>query len=113
MKNKTRKILDFLLQDVHLKHNYYLIGGIFLILAVVGYTSYSLFSYEHSESIYVSFKDTEKPVCLIGEPEVSLMEKSSTTTFEMNCTDNYTVADKDLTTSNFTKTGDITVTSVS
>ena len=40
------------------------------------------------------------------------MEKSSTTTFEMNCTDNYTVSDKDLTSSNFTVTGDITVTSV-
>ena len=112
MKNKTRKILDFLTQDVHLKHNYYLIGGILIILALVGYTSYSLFSYEHSESIYVSFKDTEKPVCVIGEPADKGIYTGNTTTFEMNCTDNYTVVDTTLTSSNFTITGDITISSI-
>ena len=107
------KFKNILLTDVKKFNIYLLLIVSILIIGSVGYTSYSLFSYEvYSDSIYVSFKDSEKPVCVIGEPAVSLMEKSSTTTFEMNCTDNYTVADKDLTTSNFTKTGDITVTSV-
>jgi len=107
------KFKNILLTDVKKFNIYLLLIVSLIIIGSVGYTSYSLFSYEvYSDSIYVSFKDEEKPVCVIGEPAVSLMEKSSTTTFEMNCTDNYTVADKDLTTSNFTVTGDITVTSV-
>jgi len=114
MKNKTRKILDFLLQDVHFKHNYFLIGGILLFLTIVGATSYALFSYEvySTRSIHIAFNDTEKPVCLIDGPADTSIYANGTTTYTMNCTDNYSIIDTELTSSNFTITGDITISSI-
>jgi len=114
MKNKTRKIIDFLFQDVHFKHNYFLIGGILLFLTIVGATSYALFSYEvySPNSIHITYYD-EGPVCIINSPEKSALQIYETTTFIMNCTDNISVKDVTLTSNDFNITGGITINDIS
>ena len=64
MKNK---LFEFLLKDIKLLNKYLLIIGIFVILTIVGGTSYALFSYEAYApgTIHIVFNDTKGPSCSI------------------------------------------------
>lgn len=110
----SSKIYKFLIQDIDLWHNYYLFGLIFFVLFVIGYTSYSLFSYEieQESNIRVVFSDINGPSCVIEGPNSSEIGINSSTTYIMNCTDSFGVASSTLTSDNFTITGDITIDSI-
>ncbi len=109
------KIYNFFIQDIDLWHNYYLFGLIFLILFVIGYTSYSLFSFEveSTNNLKVVFNDIKGPTCVINGPDVSEMGVNSNAVYTMNCTDNFGVASSTLTSDNFIVTGDITISNIS
>ena len=110
----SSKMYKFLIQDIDLWHNYYLFGLIFFVLFVIGYTSYSLFSYEieQESNIRVVFNDINGPSCVIEGPNFSEIGINSSTTYIMNCTDSFGVASSTLTSDNFTITGDITIDSI-
>ena len=110
----SSKIYKFLIQDIDLWHNYYLFGLIFFVLFVIGYTSYSLFSYEieQESNIRVVFNDINGPSCVIEGPNFSEIGINSSTTYIMNCTDSFGVASSTLTSDNFMVTGDITIDSI-
>lgn len=110
----SSKMYKFLIQDIDLWHNYYLFGLIFFVLFVIGYTSYSLFSYEieQESNIRVVFSDINGPSCVIEGPNSSEIGINSSTAYIMNCTDSFGVASSTLTSDNFMVTGDITIDSI-
>lgn len=108
------KLRNLLLSDVKTINKYLLIMIILVILSCVGLSSYALFSYEifSQNNIKVVFDDVKGPTCVIEGPDVSEISIESNATYTMNCIDSFGVSSSDLTSDNFTITGDITISNI-